>query len=110
MASFDFGKFLSAFREGMVELATKEGKEYIDEARKDGDQFATDLRADLELWGRQLASGALSQADFASLLRGRRDVAEMAALKQVGLAKVRIDRIVDGMIDVAVMAAKGAAA
>ncbi|HJQ85789.1 MAG TPA: hypothetical protein VKA21_17000 [Candidatus Binatia bacterium] len=110
MPSFDFDKFLKSFKGGIVDLATKEGKEFVDEARRDGNAFVKKVREDIQTWGSQLASGELSKKDFEFLLKGKRDLAEMNALKEAGLAKIRIDRIVDGMIQVAVVAAKGAAA
>lgn len=57
---------------------------------------------DLERWTEGLTSGALSKADFEFLLKGKRDLAEMEALKQLGLSKIRINKITNGVIEVVV--------
>jgi len=38
--------------------------------------------------------------DFEFLLKGKKDLAEMEALKQLGLSKVRLDKITNGIIDI----------
>jgi len=58
------------------------------------------LKKQNRIWKDGLASGALSKADFEFLLKGKKDLAEMEALKQLGLSKIRITKITNGIIDV----------
>jgi hypothetical protein len=46
-----------------------------------------------------LADGNLTREDFEFLVRGKKDLAEMEALKQIGLGKIRLNRIRDQIID-----------
>ena len=70
-----------------------------------GREFVDAVRADLDEWARQLAAGKLSKSDFDFLVRGKKDLAEMNALTQAGLAAVRIERIRTASIDLITTAA-----
>ena len=97
-----FNEFLSTIKDDLLEFAKENFEEYKDELLKDGNEFVKKAKKDLERWTDGLASGALSKADFEFLLKGKRDLAEMEALKQLGLSKIRVNRITNGVIDVVV--------
>ena len=97
-----FNEFLSTIKEDLLEFAKENLEEYKDELLKDGNEFVKKAKKDLERWTEGLASGALSRADFEFLLKGKRDLAEMEALKQLGLSKIRVNKITNGVIDVVV--------
>lgn len=97
-----FNDFLSIVKDDLMEFAKENLNEYKDELLKDGSAFVTKAKEDLERWTAALATGALSQADFEFLLKGKKDLAEMESLKQLGLSKIRISKITNGVIDVVV--------
>ena len=97
-----FNEFLSIIKDDLLEFAKENLEEYKDELLKDGNEFVKKAKKDLERWTEGLASGALSKADFEFLLKGKRDLAEMEALKQLGLSKIRVNKITNGVIDVVV--------
>ena len=97
-----FNEFLSTIKDDLLEFAKENLEEYKDELLKDGNEFVKKAKKDLERWTEGLANGALSKADFEFLLKGKRDLAEMEALKQLGLSKIRVNRITNGVIDVVV--------
>ena len=97
-----FNEFLSTIKDDLLEFAKENLEEYKDELLKDGNEFVKKTKKDLERWTEGLASGALSKADFEFLLKGKRDLAEMEALKQLGLSKIRVNKITNGVIDVVV--------
>ena len=97
-----FNEFLSTIKDDLLKFAKENLEEYKDELLKDGNEFVKKAKKDLERWTEGLASGALSKADFEFLLKGKRDLAEMEALKQLGLSKIRVNRITNGVIDVVV--------
>jgi hypothetical protein len=66
-----------------------------DEAIQDGEDFLNRTQDDLERWTRLLEEGELSRDEFESLVRGQKDLAEMEALKQAGLAAAKADRFQD---------------
>jgi len=100
-----FNEFLSTIKDDLLEFAKENLEEYKDELLKDGNAFVKKTKIDLERWTEGLASGALSKNDFEFLLKGKKDLAEMEALKQLGLSKIRISKITNSIIDVVVSSA-----
>jgi hypothetical protein len=103
MATFD--KFIEALNTELVEFAEYSWKTYRDEAVKDGKSFIEKSKDDLERWTKMLAKGDLTGDDFEWLMVGKKDLAELVSLKQKGLAKVALDRFVNGLIDTIVSTA-----
>jgi len=91
-----FNDFTSTLKNDLLDFAKENLDEYKDEILKDGTIFIEKTKSDLERWAEGLASGALSQSDFEFLLKGKKDLAEMEALKQLGLSKIRITKIIVG--------------
>lgn len=105
MAKFD--DFKDALEDGIKNLAKKTVKDFADEALNDGKAFLKETENDLKRWTKLLASGDLSQDDFKWLVQSKKDVAEMVALKQKGLALATIDSFRQGMLDLVVNTATG---
>ena len=97
-----FNEFLSTLKEDLLDFAKENLEEYKDELLKDGNEFVKKTKKDLERWTEGLASGDLSKADFEFLLKGKKDLAEMEALKQLGLSKIKVSKITNSVIDVVV--------
>jgi len=97
-----FNDFVSTLKTDLLDFAKENLEEYKDELLKDGTLFIEKAKSDLERWTEGLASGALSPADFEFLLKGKKDLAQMEALKQLGLSKIRITKITNSIIDVVV--------
>ncbi len=97
-----FNDFVSTLKNDLLDFAKINYEEYKDELLKDGTLFIEKAKSDLERWTDGLASGALSKDDFEFLLKGKKDLAQMEALKQLGLSKIRITKITNGIIDVVV--------
>ncbi len=101
----DFDRFLELLKENLLALAQEHWTDVRDAALRDGQTFVRRTREDLERWLTLLAAGDLTREDFEWLVQGRRDLAEMEALKQAGLAKVRLDRFRSALVDVVVKTA-----
>jgi hypothetical protein len=97
-----FNDFVSTLKNDLLDFAKINYEEYKDELLKDGTLFIEKAKSDLERWTEGLASSALSKEDFEFLLKGKKDLAQMEALKQLGLSKIRITKITNGIIDVVV--------
>jgi hypothetical protein len=97
-----FNDFVTTVKNDLLDFTKENLEEYKDEVLKDGNAFVEKTKEDLKRWTEGLASGALSQADFEFLLKGKKDLAKMEALKQLGLSKIRITKITNGIIDVVV--------
>jgi hypothetical protein len=102
MATFD--EFLAALKHDVVAFAEAEGKEATNAALADGRAFVQSLEADLQRWTNELAAGQLSRNDLEFLVAGKRDLAELTALKAAGWAQARLDRFVNGLLSLVVSA------
>lgn len=103
MASFD--EFLEILKTELVKFAEDSWNTNKAAAVNDGRAFLEKSKADLERWTKMLAKGDLTRDDFKWLVIGKKDLAELVALKQKGLAKVALDRFVNGLIDTIVSTA-----
>lgn len=100
MASFN--DFLNALKDGLKQLVAQSLADYKDAAVQDGEAFLTKTRADLERWTGELAQGQVSKDDFEWLVRGKKDLGEMEALKQAGLTLVRLDQFRTSLINLVI--------
>lgn len=74
--------------------AFREALPHIQEAvLKSGAEFAHDTRQDLLRWQELATSGTIDKEDLRWLVQSRADLARMTALKEAGLARVRIDEL-----------------
>lgn len=96
---------LKSIEEQSKSLAEKLFKQYAQQAFTDIRDFLRKSKADLERWIQELARGQIDRDEFKSAVQGQLDVAEMRALKQAGLAQVRIDIFASGVLDIVVSAA-----
>ena len=95
----DIDAFLDALRDEITDLAATHLEEARDAALEDGEAFLKQTQDDLKRWARLLEQGELSQNEFEWLVRGQKDLAEMEALKQAGLAAARAERFRSALID-----------
>jgi len=98
----DFTNFLDVLRGNIKDYAVDNWKEHLGAVVSDGSAFLDGTREDMERWTKQLAKGELSKEDFRFLVLGKKDLMEMEALKQAGLALVRVDRCRKGLLDLVV--------
>lgn len=96
---FDFNAFLDTLRADMGNVIKEFGEEYKEDILKDAGDFASRTRSDIERWSKRLKDGEMSIKDFEFLLRSKRDLAEMEALKQKGIARARVDKLKADILD-----------
>ena len=105
MPDFEFDDFLEEVGRKLTEIVSETAGEFRDAAIADGKAFVEASRESLKRWTKQLALGDLSAEEFADLLEGEKDLAEMAALKQTVITKVQLNKFRDGLIGVIAAAA-----
>ena len=88
----DFNDFLESLKKGLEEIIKKNWEEFKDAAEKDGKAFLDKTKEDMKRWTKLLAQGDLTKDDFEFLVAGKKDLAELEALKQAGLTLVRLER------------------
>jgi len=101
----DFNEFLTVLAANIKQFALENWKEQAEAVMADGTSFVNKLKADLARWTEELASGKLTKDDFEWLIKSKKDVAEMEALKQAGLAQARLARCRKGLVDIVVKTA-----
>jgi len=100
MASYQ--DFLDAFKPALQDLAKKTLDAYTKQATADGQAFQDAQKASLDKWTQELVDGVLSKAEFADLVQGIQDLAELVALKQAGLAAARLDGFRTSLINLVI--------
>jgi len=81
---------------------------YAQQATQDARDFQAKAEQQIAEWLGDLAKGDITKKKFTSLVRGERDLAEMRALKQVGLAQVALDTFTNGFMEIVLNAALAA--
>jgi hypothetical protein len=105
MADIDIGSIFKSVEDQARALAEKLLTRYTQQAVHDVKDFLERSRDDLNRWVAELKRGDIDKDEFESSVKGQRDVAEMRALKQAGLAQVQIDTFTNGVLDIIVSAA-----
>jgi hypothetical protein len=94
------------WEENIKKIAQKLAIEFKNEAVQDSKAFLDKAAEDLKRWLQQLANKQITKEEFEFLVKGKRDLAEMLALKQKGVALVKIDafknRLISLVVDLAV--------
>lgn len=103
MAAFD--DFWKSLKCDLAELVKSTMKGYAKQAKADLDRFLSNSKDDLQRWTKMLAANKLTRDDFQWLVLGKRDLAQMEALKQAGLAMIRIKRFQYAVLDLVITAA-----
>ena len=103
--AINFDQFFETLKAGVIDIAKNEAADYLQQATDDGQQFLNDSKDELIKWTKMLNDGDIDKEEFASLVRGQKDLAAMVGLKQAGMAAVRIDRIRVAVIDLVITAA-----
>jgi hypothetical protein len=100
MKSIDWSAITKDIERQVLDLAREIVGKYVDEASNDIKTFLENSKDSLERWSNLLAKGDLDRDEFQFLLKGQLDVAELHALKQAGLAKVKLDLFVKGVVKI----------
>jgi hypothetical protein len=107
MSTINFDQLYQALESGVVSLAQSSLQEYLAQAETDGKQALGGMKSALETWAREAATGMLTYEDLGFLIKAETSLTEMTALKEAGLAQVRIDQFKAGIIDLVIQAVTG---
>lgn len=104
----NFQDIFNSLKQGVSNLAETSLKNFIGQAKSDGQNILDSMKDNLQNWTTQLANGEISPADFKFLVLGQKDLLEMVALKQAGLLLVQIDEFRNGVLNLIVNTVTGA--
>lgn len=99
MSTIDFDQIYKDLQSGVVTVAEDSLKDYVGQAKKDGQLAISKLKDNLSLWAVEVETGAMSKEDLEFLLQGEEALSEMEALKQAGLAAIEIDKFKNALIN-----------
>jgi hypothetical protein len=82
------------------ELAKTLFREYVGQAGKDVSDFLQNAKEGIERATKLRLEGKIDDEDLEDLILGKKDLALMHALKEVGLAKATVDTFVNGVMQI----------
>lgn len=91
MSVINIDQLVQALESNVETLAKTTLQDYVSQAKADGQNAIGSLKSNLQQWTLELESGALKADDIAFLIKEEGALDEMTALKQAGLAQVKID-------------------
>jgi methanogenic corrinoid protein MtbC1 len=107
MSTINFDQLYQSVQSGVVSLAQKSLQDYLVAAKADGQQTLDQMKSFLESSVKEVADGVLTHDDFVFLLKAEAACSAMTALKETGLAQVRIDQFRTGITDLVVQTVTG---
>ena len=97
MSKFD--DFLDIIKEELPDLSIELIEDFKDQGVDDAEKFLDDTKDDLKRWTQLLAKGQLNKDEFTFLVQSQKDLFELHALKQAGLALIAAQKFRDGVVD-----------
>ena len=97
--AIDFKNILETLKGGVKDLAESTLKDFIASATADGQAIIASLQDDLEKRTQELADKKITKEDFEFLVLGQKDLVEMIALKQAGIAEIQAEKFKNGVFD-----------
>lgn len=97
MAKFD--DFVEALKEGAGQLAKEIFEGFEEQAKYDAAAFLEKTAHDIKRWTRLLAKGELTEQDFSDLVRAKKALAEIHALRQTGVVLAKLERFRNRFLD-----------
>jgi len=102
MASIDFDSLLKTLKDGISSLAVTTVKDYAKQAKADGMNLLETLKTDLQTWTIEVGEGKLTLDELDFMVMSKKELIQMNALKQAGLALVKIDEFKNGVLNLIV--------
>jgi len=83
----------------VTNLALSTVNNYKSEATADALNMLNMMKENLSTWTMELADGKMSTKDFEFLVLGQKELIEMNALKQAGLAMIQVDEFKNSILN-----------
>jgi len=99
MANLDFQNLVETLKTEVTNLALSTVNNYKSEATADALNMLNMMKENLSTWTMELADGKMSTKDFEFLVLGQKELIEMNALKQAGLAMIQVDEFKNSILN-----------
>jgi hypothetical protein len=98
MNTTDIDQLIQNLESGVANLAKSTLQDYEAQAKSDGENAINNLKTNLEQWTVEAENDELTAEDLTYLLKEEGSLDEMTALKQAGLADVRIEEFKNNLV------------
>ncbi len=98
----DNSAILKEIEQQIATIAASTASKYRDEAIADGKQLLKDMKEDLLRWTKLLENGDITTVEFEWLVNSDKQLVKMKALKQAGLAAIRIEQFAMSVLNIIV--------
>lgn len=98
----DFNAILDQLKKGVTDLAQSTLKSYVSDAKTDAQNMLNAMQEKLKRWTGLLIDKKLTTEDFEWLVNSQKDLVVMAALKEAGLAAIRIEQFKASLLNLIV--------
>lgn len=95
----DFNEFLEALKSDLAELAGGSFQKYKHQLLHDGTEFAKKLETDLKNWRTEYSIFEITKEEFEDLVKSKKDLLEMEALKHEGLARTELNKMRNAIVE-----------
>lgn len=99
MSNFNVNDLIQSLETNIETIAKTSLQGYESAAKADAINVVNDLKTSIEAWAAEVETGALTKTDVEYLLKEQASLDEMTALKQAGLAQIRIDTFRNDVIN-----------
>ena len=99
MANLDFQNLVETLKTEVTNLALSTGNNYKSEATADALNMLNMMKENLSTWTMELADGKMSTKDFEFLVLGQKELIEINAMKQAGLAMIQVDEFKNSILN-----------
>ncbi len=94
-----FDEIWNELKNNVVKYSEENFSELKDEAVSDGKVFLEKSKEDIKRWAELLAQSKITKDDFEWLLKGKKDLAVMEALKLKGMGKKKLEIFAKGILE-----------
>ena len=95
----DFNTFLGELKSSLRKLADSSFQKYSSQLLEDGTAFASKLEEDLKRWSAEYEIHEMTKEEFEFLVKSKKDLLEMEALKQEGLARTDLNKLRNAIVE-----------
>ena len=105
MKASDFNTIWKGIKNQSLDLGKTLFKKWATQAQADAEDFLENSKAGVKRAIELCIEGTIDKDEMEDLILGKKDLADMHALKQAGLASAAVDTFVNGVLNIIVDAA-----
>ena len=96
----DYNNFIGELKKNLQKLAAGSFSKYSSQLVQDGTAFAQKLEEDLNKWTGEYSLYEMSKEEFENLVKSKKELLAMEALKHQGLAKTDLNKLRNAIVEI----------